>query len=231
MANFFTIPEFKFPYKFRFPGQNSSEKILFSVRENKIMLVLRIGFVVMLSLAFFAAGFGLSSFVGKVFGPGVSSAINFFSIILALIFFLVGSWWVKQLWIKSICVVTNKRLVKFVFTTPVSKYTLSLPLDMIVDTGSFTKGFLQTFFKLGTFMARSSASSSGVATDDTSRVNKKYFYIRNVACAEDLQHYVNKLLVVFNKQFDKLDTFRPFIPNLKGDRRKEYMKKYPEYWS
>jgi hypothetical protein len=101
---------------------------------------------------------------------------------------------------------------------------------MIVDTGSYTKGFLQALFKLGTFTARSSAASSGVATDDEDRINKKYFYIENVAIAEDLQQYVNKLLSVFRARNGELSGFRPFIPHGYG-KRDSLIQQYPEYWS
>lgn len=102
---------------------------------------------------------------------------------------------------------------------------------MIVDTGSYTKGFIQAWLKLGVFTARSSATSSGVATDNTSRINKKYYYIENVSCAEDLQQYINKLLSVFRQQPARLDRFRPFIPHLKGKARKKFMEDYPQFWS
>jgi len=48
---------------------------------------------------------------------------------------------------------------------------------------------------------------------------------------EDLQHYVSKVLSSFRKDSEKLITFRPFIPKLKGSAREEFMKQYPEYWS
>jgi hypothetical protein len=136
-----------------------------------------------------------------------------------------------DLWKKSIFVLTTKRLTKFIYTTPFNRHNLSLPLEMIVDTGSYTKGFTQAFFRLGTFTARSSASSSGVATDEVGRVNKKYFYLENISMAEDLQHYVSKLLRAQRQHSDRLDTFRPFIPHLKGEARKEFMAQFPDYWS
>jgi hypothetical protein len=103
---------------------------------------------------------------------------------------------------------------------------------MIVDTGAYTKGFVSTFLGLGTFIARSSASSSGRATDDPSRVNKKYFYIEHVKHAEDLQHYVSKVLAAFRQYPEKLANFRPFIPEMKGEVRAKFIRdNFPEFWS
>ncbi len=128
--------------------------------------------------------------------------------------------------------VTNKRLLKFVYTTPFTKHVLSLNLDMIVDTGSYAKGFMQAVFKLGTFTARSSAASSGVATDDIDRINKKYFYIENVHHHEDLQQYINKVLAHAGQPDKDLATFRPFIAEMKAQLRRDLVEKqYPQYWS
>lgn len=178
-----------------------------------------------------AVGIWLGGFLQPWIGEAIAAPLQLMSLGLAVVFGVAGWWWVSTLWQKSLMIVTTQRLTKFIYTTPFNRHSLSLPLDMIVDTGSYTKGLLQAIFRLGTLTARSSASSSGAATDDPDRINKKYFYIENIAIAEDLQHYVNKLLQAFRHQADRLETFRPFLPHLKGDARKKYMEQYPEFWS
>lgn len=229
MTNIFQAKQFQFPYDYKFPGQASDEKILYVTRENHLMLRLRQIFIVAIVALVLITGLSLASFLHQSLSLN-TVILSFLVVILSCGFFIIGWWWINQIWQKSLCIVTNKRLTKYIYTTPASRYSLSLPLEMIVDTGAYTKGFIQTFLKLGTFVARSSASSSGVSTEDPSRVNKKYFYIEHLNCAEDLQHYVNKLLSNF-RQGKNLDLFRPFIPQLKGDARKEFMKNYPDYWS
>lgn len=236
MANIFSLSKFEFPYRYKFPGQASDEEILFITRENKIMLTLRQVAVVVASLAVLVCGLLLANLISNFSQtPAFSSltiVIRLLSAALAFIFGMIGWWWITTLWKKSLMFVTNKRLTKFVYTTPASRYSLTLPLEMIVDTGAYTKGFLQTFLKLGTFTARSSAASSGVATDSQDRINKKYFYIKNVAFSEDLQQYVNKLLSEFRASNYRLYNFRPFIPHLKGDKRKQFLaENFPEYLS
>jgi len=227
----FTQPEFVFPYSYKFPGQASDERILFVTRENKIMFWTRLAGVIAAAVAIGIVGSSLGAVLQSVVGSQVSSPIQVASLVFAVLFGSTGWWWISTLWQKSIMLITTQRLTKFVYTTPFNRHNLSLPLDMVVDTGSYTKGFTQALFKLGTFTARSSASSSGAATDDPDRVNKKYFYIENVASAEDLQHYINKLLTSFRHAHERLSSFRPFLPNLKGEQRKQFMEQYPEYWS
>jgi len=235
MQNIFEVKEFQFPYDYKFPGQASDEKILFLLRENKNMLALRQVGVIIAAGTLFLVGLFLANLLANNFAA-LGMPLLIFSLATSTLVLVLGWWWLSTLWRKSICVVTTKRLTKFVYTTPFNRHNLSLPLDQIVDTGSYTKGFVQALFRLGTFTARSSASSSGLATDEESsgankRINKKYFYIENVAVVEDLQHYVAKLLDNFKHNRERLNTFRPFIPKLKGDKRKEFMQNYPEYWS
>lgn len=231
MADIFSVREFEFPYRYKFPGQASNEQILFVIRENPVMLTARRTAVVIAAVAVLVVGYLLEQLLLNLTGPVVANLVMVVSLGLALGFGVIGWWWVSVLWQRSLALVTTMRLIKFIYTTPANRHSLALPLDMIVDTGAYSKGFLQAFFKLGTFTARSSAASSGAATDDPERVNKKYFYIENIAIAEDLQHYVSKVLYAFRHHHDQLATFRPFIPHLKGDARKEFMRQYPEYWS
>jgi hypothetical protein len=169
--------------------------------------------------------------VAGVAGRQVGGSVQMIGAVIAVLFLVIGWWWATELYKKSIAIITNKRLVKFISTTPFNRHNLSLPLDMVVDTGAYSKGVLQALFKLGTFTARSSAASSGVATDDPERVNKKYFYIENVGNAEDIHHYLSKVLFVFRQDWKKLENYRPFLPHLKGEARKQFMSQYPEYWS
>ncbi len=232
MKTIFEVKQFKFPYQYKFPGQASDERILYLTRENRLMLVIRQLFVFLAAALIALIGLMLNFFLENTWQQALGSTLMLIFAIIAVLFFIIGWWWVTAVWKKSIAIVSTRRLVKFIYTTPVSRYSLALPLVEIVDTGAYTRGFIQTFLKLGTFVARSSAVSSGVATDDPSRVNKKYFYIENIKRAEDLQHYISKLLSVIRDVDSDLQTFRPFIPRLKGEARANFIAEhFPEFWS
>lgn len=227
----FTTDRYLFPYHYKFPGQSSDERILFVTRESETVLLFRQVLVVLAALVIFLAGSALGSLASSFTGAAGAGLVELISAIFAISFAASGFWWVTTLWKKSIAIITTKRLTKFIYTTPRNRHNLSLPLDMVVNTGSYSKGVLQAFFNLGAFTARSSASSSGVATDDPARVNKKYFYIENVKHAEDMHHYLNKVLFHYRQDWQRLENFRPFLPHLKGEARKAFMKQYPEFWS
>ena len=230
MSNIFSNEALNFPYKLRFPGQSSDEKILYVTREHKFFLYLRLFFVTVVSLSILLAVIFFVNFFAKAFNEGIGVKVIPITILITIVFALIGFYWIYSLWQKSIAILTTKRLMKFIYTTPINRYNMSLPLDMIVDTSCNSKGFFQSLLKIGTLTARSSASSSGVATEDPSRINKKYFYLENIKYSEDLQQYLNKILAVLHRNPESLNNFRPFIPHLKGEVRKKFLEEnYPEY--
>ena len=221
MKSIFKVVNFEFPYnRFKFPGQAKDEKILYVTRESKALLYLRLMMVVLVSLTLFMAGFILPDLL-EMFGGVVVNWVRLGVFGLSVVFLVVGGWWIYSLWRKSIFILTNRRLTKFIYTTPWNRYNLSLSLDRVVDTGSYARGYFQALLGVGTFTARSSAGNR----------QEKYFYIENVHQFEDLANYVNKVLFVYTRDVDKLDSFRPFLPWLKGEARNRYMQDYPEFWS
>lgn len=218
----FKITEYKFPYSdLKFPGQASDEVILFIDREAKAMLWLRLVVILTISLFLILLGSVLLEFVPAYWAElNLNMVYLIFSVLVLSLAAGIG-WWTYWLWRQSIYLVTSRRLIKFISTTPWHRYSLSLGLDNIVDTGAYNKGLLSIFFKMGTMTARSSAGNR----------KDKYFYLDNINAHEDLAHYINKVLNVFNQDQSKLSNYRPFIPNLKGEKRKRFMEKFPHYWS
>ena len=229
--SFFISNDISFPYdQSRFPGQASDESILYATREHSIFLIIRLLFVFGVGLSIILATILFNKTINLIFSTNVLPGVILIMLLIFSLFILIGAWWVFILWKKSIAIVTNKRLIKFIYTTPINRYNMSLPLDMIVDTSCHNKGFLSSYLKIGSITARSSASSSGLATADTSRINKKYFYLENIKYFEDLQQYLNKLINTLHKEPEKLNKFRPFIPHLKGEKREEFLRNnYPDY--
>lgn len=221
MRDVFSSSQFTFPYtEFKFPGQASDERILYITREAPVMFYLRFLFVSLAAVtivivSWFLTGLAQGLFTQNLWWVRLAGAGAGF------LFWVVGSWWVYSLWKKSMFILTNRRLTKFIYVTPLNRYNLSVTHDKVDDTGAYSRGYFEALFKIGTLTARSSASNRP----------EKYFYVENISAAEDLTNYINKLLFIFKQDVGKLDTFRPFIAELKGDERKQFMQKFPEYWS
>jgi len=229
MAKIFQAQKIIFPYdQNRFSGQATDERILYMTREFELFLFIKMLFVILIAVAISLAAWVFSLAFKNIFSVSSISFLLPLTFVLVSAFAVIGFWWVYSLWQKSLAILTNKRLIKIIYTTPFNRYNQSLPLEMIVDTSCNNQGFFEgvahSLLKVGTLTARSSASSSGVSTEDTDRVNKKYFYLENIKYCEDLQQYLNKILSLLSRSPAELETFRPFIPHLKGEAREKFIK-------
>lgn len=221
MISVITAANYEFPYtQLKFPGQASDEKILYVTREAPVMLWMRLTGVAIVAMAVLGIALVSPFVMSQVLGQA-AFWFSLLGLVLSASFGVVGGWWVYLMWRRSVFIITTRRLTKFIYTTPFNRHNLSVDLENIVDTGAYTKGYWEVLAGIGTFTARSSAGNR----------EQKYFYITNVTRAEDLANYVNKLLHAYRKSFDRIDSFRPFMPGLKGERRKQFMLKFPEYWS
>ncbi|MEK7166233.1 MAG: hypothetical protein AAB874_05500 [Patescibacteria group bacterium] len=218
MADLFDAPIFIFPYSdIRFPGQASDERILYVAREAKVMRFLRSVFVLLAAAMLLI----VSQIVLGILTQMANVELGLWQVVLfavGIVFGAVGLWWVNTTWQKSVFIITNRRLTKFIYVTPWNRYNLSVTLDMIEDTGAYSRGYFEALVKIGTFTARSAAGNR----------EEKYFFVDHVEYAEDLANYVNKVLFMFKNDVAKLDTFRPFITE-KGAAREHFIKEHPEF--
>jgi hypothetical protein len=206
MQNIFEATDYQAPYTgVKFPGQAEDERILYITRESPVMLAARL-------TGFFLAT-AVAIVIGAVLVAQTGEMLNFATgwivgviMVLGLVVMFGGLWWGWQVYRKTLFIITTRRLTKFIHTTPWTRYQMSLTLDKVVDSAAYSKGYLQAIFKLGTFVARSSAG------------NIKNFKIVNIQMAEDLHNWMNKLIFTFNKEKEKLDQFRAFAMKKTGER-------------
>lgn len=206
MQNILETAEFEAPYTgMIFPGKAEDEKILYVTREAGVMLGLRLmGFSLVTAIAM-VIGAILVSYTGEMIGFS-SSLVVVLILLLGGIVMFGGMVWIWKVHSKTVFIITTRRLTKFIHTTPWTRYQMSLGLDKVVDSAAYSKGYWQSIFGLGTFVARSSAG------------NIKNFKIENIHFAEDLHNWMNKLMFVFAKETEKLDEFRPFVAKGMGKR-------------
>lgn len=206
MQNILEVSDFQAPYSdLIFPGKAEDEKILYVTREAAMILGFRLVVFSLVVAMAMVIGAVLLSFTGESMGLDATWAV-FIVMLLGGVVMFGGMWWIYRVHQKTVFIITTRRLTKFIHTTPWTRYQMSLGLDKVVDSAAYSKGYLQSIFGLGTFVARSSAG------------NIKNFKIENIHFAEDLHNWMNKLLFVFNKEQVKLDEFRPFIAKGMGKR-------------
>lgn len=206
MQNILETAELEAPYTgLVFQGKAEDEKILYVTRESPIMLGLRLTAFSLVVAIVMVIGAILVSYTGEMIGFS-SSLVVVLILLLGGIVMFGGMVWIWKVHSKTVFIITTRRLTKFIHTTPWTRYQMSLGLDKVVDSAAYSKGYWQSIFGLGTFVARSSAG------------NIKNFKIENIHFAEDLHNWMNKLMFVFAKETEKLDEFRPFVAKGMGKR-------------
>lgn len=206
MQNILEMADFEPPYEGAiFPGKAEDEKILYVTRESPIMLGVRLTGFSLVAAMTMVIGAILTSYTGDRIGISTDLLVVLLILIGAIVMF-GGMWWIWRVFQKTMFIITTRRLTKFIYTTPWTRYQMSLGLDKVVDSAAYNKGYFQSIFGLGTFVARSSAG------------NIKNFKIENIHYSEDLHNWMNKLMFVFNKEQEKLDAFRPFTAKKMGER-------------
>ncbi|TXH06194.1 MAG: hypothetical protein E6R05_01810 [Candidatus Moraniibacteriota bacterium] len=188
-----------------FPGKAEDEKILYVTREAPMMLLVRLTLFMLIVATTVLVGSLMIGNMGKMLQFEVGGMIAIV-LLLGAVVMMGGLWWIAQVFNKTLFIITTRRLTKFIHTTPWTRYQMSLGLDKVVDSGAYSKGYVQALFGLGTFVARSSAG------------NIKNFKIENIHFAEDLHNWMNKLMFTFNKSTAELDQFKPFVAKPMGKR-------------
>lgn len=188
-----------------FPGKAEDEKILYVTREAPMMLMVRLTVFMLIVATTVLVGSLMIGNMGRMLEFEVGGMIAIVLLIGAIVM-MGGLWWIAQVFNKTLFIITTRRLTKFIHTTPWTRYQMSLGLDKVVDSGAYSKGYVQALFGLGTFVARSSAG------------NIKNFKIENIHFAEDLHNWMNKLMFTFNKSTAELDNFKPFVAKPIGKR-------------
>lgn len=211
LEDIFKVEEYSFPYLYIFPGQEDNEVVLFATRKHKVFLYIKLFTILLISMIIVLLSYSMTGLIKRMFSSFPAESISLFLTAIAAIILFVGFWWVRAVWKKSILIITNKRILKFNYSNPFKKNTLSIDLGEIRKLGTQKNDILK-FLNIGTL----------VINDN---------YIKRVLATKEIKIYLNSLLKEYKNDPRDLIYFRPYLPKLSAYQREEIMKKYPEYWS
>lgn len=181
-----------------FIGQGKDEVILFRSHRHPLRLISRIfqQLMMYLSLTFLVAVIGYV--LTRTFNyPADGFLMNtFYSLIfLAVITTVMAAW---SLWYRSVCIITDSRLVKIVPKGFFYSYTRELRLDGIKDTSFSYENFFNGIFNYGKLQV----------------IGGGTFIVKYIPNPRDLHHYITKLLRTIDaaKAANKKPEFAEFIP-------------------
>lgn len=182
----------------RFAGQGKDEVILFRSHRHVLRLIGRIAelFVVYVgaAIAVGLVGYLVIRISGLTYSNSLGNA--FFSLfILAVITSVMAAW---SLWYRSICLITDSRIVKIVPKGFFNNYTRELRLDGIKDTSFSYENFFHGLFNYGKLQV----------------IGGGQFTAQYIPNPRDIHHYITKLMRLIEeaKGTGVKPVFPAFIP-------------------
>lgn len=161
-----------------FIGQGSNEVILFRSHRHP----LRLAMLILKQLALYLAAAIAVGLIGYIAIHTFKLAYNqyiinaFFSLLFIAIVTTVMSAW--SFWYRSVCIITDSRLVKIVPKGFFYNYTRELKLHGIKDTSFSYEDFLQGVFNYGKLQV----------------IGGGQFLVKYIPNPRDLHHYITKLV-------------------------------------
>jgi len=184
-----------------FSGQQDGERILYTMRAHPLMLVFRLSRDVVLFGLFCAAWMRGGSIITERV-PGLYS-MGWFCFGL---FFLLAIWWDLKLYRSSVAYVTDRRIIRFTPSFPVTYSKRMVFWREVLKTKSVADNVLWRLLKVGNLevVPKSGAEQS--------------LLLRYVHYYEDLGNYFDKLVYLTSAEPHQLKTVRPFVALPKWER-------------
>ncbi|MBP7057482.1 PH domain-containing protein [Candidatus Gracilibacteria bacterium] len=178
----------------RFAGQGKDEVILFRSHRHVLRLLGRIVELFLLYCGI-SIGIGLLGYaILKIMDLPYENTLGnaFFSMFyLSLVTAVMAAW---SLWYRSMCIITDSRIVKIVPKGFFFSYTRELKLDGVKDTSFSYENFFQGLFNYGKLNV----------------IGGGQFLIKFIPNPRDIHHYITKLMRLIDQA--KVTGQRPVFP-------------------
>jgi hypothetical protein len=177
----------------RFPGQQEGERILHVVRTHWLMLFGRLSRTIFLFVLFVVAWLR----GGPIVTSGMPDIYWVVWLVVPLLFLFVA-WWDLKLCNNSIAFVTDRRLIRFTPTFPVTYSKRMVFWREVLKTRTKTESFVWRLLKVGNLEV---VPKTGI---------EQSVILRYVFLYDDLANYFDKLVHLTNAEPESLKRVRPF---------------------
>ncbi len=183
-----------------FPGIQEGERILYFVKPHVGMKYFIFGGVFLASVFIIFA----SQLAVVTLSPNL--AIQMFFLVISILVSAAIVWWVHVLHEGQEVYITDRRVVRFVPTTPFHTSTRSLFWDQAVKLKTYYKNpILQRFLGVGSITVNAKD-----AADDVD--------IHHAIYHHDLANYIDKIMYTFHNSPSDIGNIREFVPRPRGQR-------------
>lgn len=184
-----------------FEGQQTNERILYTITPHPFSKYIAIGKIVFLSILFYFVLHLLSTVV-----PTVVSVLRLIGLILSLLLLGLGVWWNNTVYGKSRAYITDRRIIRFDVVSPFFSTKRALFWNETLKAKAYAPNLLFRSLKIGTLEVEPHMSEH-----DNVIVRDVYYF-------EDLANYIDKILYLCKNKPEEIAILRPFIPKPRGQR-------------
>jgi hypothetical protein len=182
-----------------FNGQQSGERILYEIHPHQMAKTFSLIRVTIVGIFFFL----IITLIGSVIN---SSFLWLIGLLLGLLVIGVGWWWISDVNGKTITYITDRRIIRFEFTSPFSLRKRALFWNEALKAKAYSTGLVNRMLKVGVVQVE-----PHLATDENVVVTNVYFY-------EDIGNYIDKILYIIKNNPAEISSLKPFIPLPRGQR-------------
>jgi len=185
-----------------FDGQQTDERVLYTVRPHPFAKRLAIARVVVLAFFFFLVFLLISTIV-----PAVSSSLRIAGALTSLVLLSVGVWWNHVSFTRDKTFITDRRIIRFDTVSPFFQTKRALFWNEALKAKGYSPNLLFRFLKIGSVEVEPLLGE------------KENVIVTDVYYFEDLANYIDKILFTFKNKPADIDTIMPFVPKPRGERR------------
>lgn len=184
-----------------FEGQQTDERILYTIVPHPFSKYLAIGKIVFLSIFFYLVLLLISTIV-----PDAASALKTVGILLSFVLLVIGIWWNNTVYTRDRAYITDRRIIRFDVVSPFFKTKRELFWNEALKAKAYAPNLFYRMMKVG------------ILEVDPIMGERENVIVRDVYYFEDLANYIDKILFTFKNKPAEIESIQPFIPKPRGER-------------
>ncbi len=184
-----------------FPGIEEGERILYFGQPHPVMKYLAFGVIIAAALFII---FGSQAVLFAIFP---SPLVQILLLLIPIAVLVIALWWINILYTKSEFYITDRRVVKFIPTTPFHISTRALFWDHATKLKTFYRyPIVEQILGIGDIQIHSKHSESDNIDLDHLKLHR------------DLGNFIDKVIYTFNNEPQNIPSLREFVPRPRGKR-------------
>jgi hypothetical protein len=184
-----------------FDGQQSDERILYTIFPHPFTKNISLIKIIILAVLFL-----IMFFVISTVAIPIANFIRLIGLIGSFGFFIVALWWTNAMYQKSVCYITDRRIIRFEMISPFYMTKRALFWNEALKAKGYSTNILYRTFNIGSVQVEPTIAEH------------ENVYVGDVFMYNDVANYIDKILFTFKNKPAEVSELKPFVAKPKGQR-------------